>query len=139
MTATELALAPEVLFNAYRRFDSTTRVATVQLDVRAQGSYSNAIGLAVYLKESGIVSPQLMPVQTRDTNYVHYNVFRAAPWGPFGQEVLAAGASAAGAVKNYEASKTLDPSWNPSQMHWVAIAYDRSTYRVLQAIQISVK
>jgi hypothetical protein len=33
----------------------------------------------------------------------------------------------------------LDPSWNPDQMHWVALAYDKSTYRVLQAIQISVK
>ena len=139
LTATELALAPEVLFNAYRRFNSTSRVATIQLDVRAQGSYSNAIGLVVYLKESGIVSPQLMPDQTRDSNYVHNNVFRAAPWGPFGQEVWAAGASAVGAVKNYEASKTLDPSWNPSQMRWVAIAYDRSTYRVLQAVQIDVK
>jgi thiol-disulfide isomerase/thioredoxin len=139
LTATELALAPEVLFNAYSGFDSTSGVATVRLDVRAQSSYSNAIGLAVYLKESGIVSPQLMPDQTRDTSYVHYNVFRSAPWGPFGQEVWSAGASAAGAVKNYEASKTLDPSWNPSQMHWVALAYDKSTYRVLQALQISVK
>jgi thiol-disulfide isomerase/thioredoxin len=139
LTATELALTPEVLFNAYSGFDSTSRVATVRLDVRAQSSFSNAIGLAVYLKESGIVSPQLMPDQTRDTSYVHYNVFRSAPWGPFGQEVWSAGASAAGAVKNYEASKTLDPSWNPDQMHWVALAYDKSTYRVLQAIQISVK
>jgi hypothetical protein len=24
-------------------------------------------------------------------------------------------------------------------MHWVALAYDKSTYRVLQALQISVK
>jgi hypothetical protein len=24
-------------------------------------------------------------------------------------------------------------------MHWIAIAYDRSTYRVLQAVQIDVK
>ena len=139
LTATELALAPEVLFNAYSGFDSTSGVATVRLDVRAQSSFSNAIGLAVYLKESGIVSPQLMPDQTRDTSYVHYNIFRSAPWGPFGQEVWSAGASAAGAVKNYEASKTLDPSWNPDQMHWVALAFDKSTYRVLQAIQISVK
>lgn len=139
LTATELALAPEVLFNAYSGFDTTSGVATVRLDVRAQGSYNNAIGIAVYLKESGIVSPQLMPDQTRDANYVHQNAFRAAPWGPFGQYAWAAGASAAGAVKNYEVSKTLDPSWNPSQMHWVAIAYDRSTYRVLQALQISVK
>ena len=80
-----------------------------------------------------------MPDQTRDTNYVHQNAFRAAPWGPFGQEVWAGGASAAGTVKNYEASKTLDPSWNPDRMHWVALAYDKSSYRVLQAIQISVK
>ncbi len=139
LTATELALSPEVLFNAYSGYDSTSRVATVRLDVRAQASQTNAVGAAVYLKESGIVSPQLMPDQTRDPNYVHYNVFRAAPWGPFGQEVWAAGASAAGLTQNLDASATLDAAWKPEHMHWVAVAFDKTTYRVLQAVQIDVK
>ena len=139
LTATELALSPDVLFNAYSGYDSTSRVATVRLDVRAQASQTNAISVAVYLKESGIVSPQLMPDQTRDPNYVHYNVFRAAPWGPFGQEVWAAGASAAGLTQSLDASATLDAAWKPEHMHWVAVAFDKTTYRVLQAVQIDVK
>ncbi len=139
LTATELALSPEVLFNAYSGYDSTSRVATLRLDVRAQASQTNAVGVAVYLKESGIVSPQLMPDQTRDPNYVHYNVFRTAPWGPFGQEVWAAGASAAGLTQNLDASATLDAAWKPEHMHWVAVAFDKTTYRVLQAVQIDVK
>lgn len=139
LTATELALSPDVLFNAYSGYDSTSRVATVRLDVRAQASQTNAIGVAVYLKESGIVSPQLMPDQTRDPNYVHYNVFRAAPWGPFGQDVWAAGASAAGLTQSLDASATLDAAWKPEHMHWVAVAFDKTTYRVLQAVQIDVK
>ncbi len=139
LTATELALSPEVLFNAYSGYDSTSRVATLRLDVRAQASQSNAVGVAVYLKESGIVSPQLMPDQTRDTNYVHYNVFRAAPWGPFGQEVWAAGACAAGLTQSLDASATLDAAWKPEHMRWIAVAFDKTTYRVLQAVQIDVK
>jgi hypothetical protein len=139
LTATELARAPEILFNAYSGFDSTSRVATVRLDVRAQSSQSNAVGVAVYLKESGIVSPQLMPDQTRDPDYVHYNVFRAAPWGPFGQEVWAAGVAAAGLSASLDASATLDASWKPEHLQWVAIAFDKTTYRVLQAVQIDVK
>lgn len=137
--ATELALAPEVLFNAYSGFDSTSRVATVRLDVRAESSQSNAVGVAVYLKESGIISPQLLPDQTRDPNYVHYNVFRSAPWGPFGQEVWAAGAATSGQTVTLDASATLDAAWNAHHMKWVAIAFDKTSNRVLQAVQIDVK
>jgi hypothetical protein len=139
LAATELSLAPEVLFNAYSGYDSTSRVGTLRVELRAQAPQSNAVGLAVYLKESGIVSPQLMPDQTRDANYVHNNVFRSAPWGPFGQEVWAAGTTTAQSTASYDVSATFDAGWNPKQMHWIAFAYDRSTYRVLQAVQIEVK
>lgn len=139
LAATELARAPEVLFSAYSGFDSTSRVATLRLEVRTQSAQANAVGVAVYLKESGIVSPQLMPDQTRDTNYVHYNVFRRAPWGPFGQEVWAAGGSLPGVSTTLDASTTLEASWNARHMKWVAVAFDKTTNRVLQAVQIDVK
>jgi hypothetical protein len=139
LAATQLAQSPEVLFSAYSGFDSTSRVATLRLEVRSQVAQANAVGVAVYLKESGIVSPQLMPDQTRDTNYVHYNVFRRAPWGPFGQEVWAAGAATSTATATLDASTTLEASWNARHMKWVAIAFDKATNRVLQAVQIDVK
>lgn len=139
LAATQLAQSPEVLFSAYSGFDSTSRVATLRLEVRSQVAQANAVGVAVYLKESGIVSPQLMPDQTRDTNYAHYNVFRRAPWGPFGQEVWAAGAATSTATATLDASTTLEASWNARHMKWVAIAFDKATNRVLQAVQIDVK
>ncbi len=139
LAATQLAQSPEVLFSAFSGFDSTSRVATLRLEVRSQAAQANAVGVAVYLKESGIVSPQLMPDQTRDTNYVHYNVFRRAPWGPFGQEVWAAGAATSTATATLDASTTLEASWNARHMKWVAIAFDKATNRVLQAVQIDVK
>ncbi len=139
LAATQLAQSPEVLFSAFSGFDSTSRVATLRLEVRSQVAQANAVGVAVYLKESGIVSPQLMPDQTRDTNYVHYNVFRRAPWGPFGQEVWAAGAATSTATATLDASTTLEASWNARHMKWVAIAFDKATNRVLQAVQIDVK
>ena len=139
LAATQLAQSPEVLFSAFSGFDSTSRVATLRLEVRSQVAQANAVGVAVYLKESGIVSPQLMPDQTRDTNYVHYNVFRRAPWGPFGQEVWAAGAATSTATATLDASTTVEASWNARQMKWVAIAFDKATNRVLQAVQIDVK
>lgn len=139
LAATELNLAPELLFQAFSGYDSTSRVATLRLVLECTSNQSNAIGLAVYLKESGIVSPQLMPDQTRDPNYVHQNVFRYAPWGPFGQDVWSAGAAVAGATANYEVSSTLESAWKARKMHWVALAYDKSTYRVLQAVQIKVQ
>jgi len=139
LAATQLAQSPEVLFSAFSGFDSTSRVATLRLEVRSQAAQANAVGVAVYLKESGIVSPQFMPDQTRDTNYVHDNVFRRAPWGPFGQEVWAAGAATSASTATLDASTTLEASWNARRMKWVAIAFDKATNRVLQAVQIDVK
>jgi hypothetical protein len=47
--------------------------------------------------------------------------------------------AAAGLSASLDASATLDASWKPEHVQWVAIAFDKTTYRVLQAVQIDVK
>ena len=138
LAAQEIASTPEALFTLSAAYDSVSRQAIVHYSAALQSAQANALGIAVYLKESHIISPQLMPNNTRDEFYMHKNVFRAAPLGPTGVEVSATGGSA-GQVFTGSATKTLDPLWNPKECEWVVILYDRSTYRVLQAVQIDVK
>jgi len=137
LAAQEIASTPEALFTLSAAYDSVSRQAIVHYSAALQSAQTNALGVAVYLKESHIISPQLMPNNTRDEFYVHKNVLRAAPLGPNGVEVSATGGSA-GQVFTGSASKTLDPLWNPKECEWVVILYDRSTYRVLQPAQIFV-
>ncbi len=137
LAAQEIASTPEALFTLSADYDSVSRQAIVHYSAALQSAQANALGIAVYLKESHIISPQLMPNNTRDEFYMHKNVFRAAPLGPTGVEVSATGGSA-GQVFTGSATKTLDPLWNPKECEWVVILYDRSTYRVLQPAQIFV-
>lgn len=137
LAAQEIASTPEALFTLSAAYDSVSRQAIVHYSAALQSAQANALGIAVYLKESHIISPQLMPNNTRDQFYMHKNVFRAAPLGPTGVEVSATGGSA-GQVFTGSATKTLDPLWNPKECEWVVILYDRSTYRVLQPAQIFV-
>jgi hypothetical protein len=137
LAAQEIASTPEALFTLSAAYDSVSRQAIVHYSAALQSAQTNALGVAVYLKESHILSPQLMPNNTRDEFYVHKNVLRAAPLGPTGIEVSATGGSA-GQVFTGSASKTLDPIWNPKECEWVVILYDRTNYRVLQPAQIYV-
>lgn len=137
LAAQEIASTPEALFTLSAAYDSVSRQAIVHYSAALQSAQADALGIAVYLKESHIISPQLMPNNTRDEFYMHKNVFRAAPLGPTGVEVSATGGSA-GQVFTGSATKTLDPLWNPKECEWVVILYDRSTYRVLQPAQIFV-
>ncbi len=137
LAAQEIVSTPEALFTLSAAYDSVSRQAIIHYSAALQSAQTNALGVAVYLKESHIISPQLMPNNTRDEFYVHKNVLRAAPLGPTGIEVSATGGSA-GQVFTGSASKTLDPLWNPKECEWVVILYDRSTYRVLQPAQIFV-
>ena len=137
LAAQEIASTPEALFTLSAAYDSVSRQAIVHYSAALQSAQANDLGIAVYLKESHIISPQLMPNNTRDEFYMHKNVFRAAPLGPTGVEVSATGGSA-GQVFTGSATKTLDPLWNPKECEWVVILYDRSTYRVLQPAQIFV-
>jgi len=137
ISAQEIANSPEALFTLSAAYDSVSRQAIVHYSAALQSVQTNALGIAVYLKESNIVSPQLMPNNTRDEFYVHNNVFRAGPLGPTGVEISSTGGST-GQIFTGSATKTLDPLWNPKECQWVVILYDRTNYRVLQPAQIFV-
>ncbi|MDG1055113.1 MAG: Omp28 family outer membrane lipoprotein [Schleiferiaceae bacterium] len=129
--------------------DSTLRIALEasasvnngNLEVSAKGlpqmGLLHDLNIAVLIKESNIVSPQLMPDDTRDSNYVHMNVLRdyvTDTWGEsFGTSPMLPGDTLSG---NYTIAWNTD--WVQSNAAVVVYVFNPSNYRILQVIEIPV-
>ena len=95
------------------------------------------LSIVVLIKESNIVSPQLMPDDTRDSDYVHMNVLRdyvTDTWGAsFGTSPM---------VPGDELSKSFigswDTSWIKANAAAVVYVYNPTNYRILQVIEVPV-
>lgn len=98
------------------------------------GNYS----IAVYLKESGIVAPQLLPDDTRDPVYVHNNVFRDAFTFELGEPLITGSVTELTHVHNsYQLA--LNPDWDVNNLQVVTILFDTDTREVLQVTQCDVE
>lgn len=102
------------------------------------GNQNGNFGIAVYLKENGIVSPQLLEDNSRDPDYVHNNVFRDAISFPTGDSLIFGSVPDMTNVhKTYKSN--LDPSFDQSQLQVVAVLLDLDTREVLQVVQTDVE
>ncbi len=129
--------------------DSTLRIAleasasitSGQLNVSAQGfpqtSLLHDLKIVVLVKESNIVSPQLMPDDTRDPDYVHMNVLRdyvTDTWGnSFGTSPMVPGDTLSG---TYTLAWNTD--WVQSNAAVVVYVFNPDNYRILQVIEVPV-
>ena len=129
--------------------DSTLRIAleasagvnSGNLEVSAKGlpqmGLLHDLNIAVLIKESNIVSPQLMPDDTRDSNYVHMNVLRdymTDTWGEsFGTSPMLPGDTLSG---NYSIAWNTD--WVQSNAAVVVYVFNPTNYRILQVIEVPI-
>ena len=129
--------------------DSTLRIAleasasitSSQLNVSAQGfpqtSLLHDLNIVVLVKESNIVSPQLMPDDTRDPDYVHMNVLRdyvTDTWGnSFGTSPMVPGDTLSGSY-----SLAWNTDWVQSNTAVVVYVFNPDNYRILQVIEVPV-
>ena len=131
--------------------DSTLRVAlyataklngsTLSLTAQAvpQTNLQHDVKLVALVKESGIVSPQLMPDDTRDTNYIHNNVLRAfitnSAWGiPLASSPVLSGDTLA-----EDFSFNWNNAWVKENSKVVVYVYHADNYRILQAIEVPIQ
>ena len=129
--------------------DSTLRIAleasasitSSQLNVSAQGfpqtSLLYDLNIVVLVKESNIVSPQLLPDDTRDPDYVHMNVLRdyvTDTWGnSFGTSPMVPGDTLSGSY-----SLAWNTDWVQSNTAVVVYVFNPDNYRILQVIEVPV-
>tara|TARA_B100001057_G_scaffold295610_1_gene295691 strand:+ start:659 stop:1516 length:858 start_codon:yes stop_codon:yes gene_type:complete len=137
ITNLELAQLPQALFTLNTEYDASNRVGVLNYSVEMISNQSNPLWVAVYIKETGIISPQLMPNNSRNETYVHKNVFRSAPLGPLGASISENG-STWGQVFTGSVPANIDPLWDANECEWVILVYDRSNYKVIQPASISL-
>lgn len=121
--------------------EASASVNNGNLEVSAKGlpqmGLLHDLNIAVLIKESNIVSPQLMPDDTRDSNYVHMNVLRdyvTDTWGEsFGTSPMLPGDTLSG---NYTIAWNSD--WVQSNAAVVVYVFNPTNYRILQVIEIPV-
>lgn len=119
---------------------ATINGGTIETDAEViyMGAQNGTYKIAVYLKENGIVAPQLLPDDTRDPDYIHENVFRASITAPMG-EALASGAIADSASFTKSYTTPLDGTWDSSNLQIVVILIDDSNQEVMQVVQADVQ
>ena len=129
--------------------DSTLRIALTAsasvsagtLNIAVEGypqlSILHDLNIVALVKESDIVSPQLMPDDTRDADYIHNNVLRdfiTDPWGEgFGTSPM---------VSSDTLTSSFNMAWNSA---WIkensaVVVYvcHPDNYRILQVIEVPV-
>ena len=137
ITNLELAKSPEALFTLSSEYDALNRVTVLNYSIEIVSNQINPLWVAVYVKETGIISPQLMPNNARNETYVHKNVFRSAPYGPLGISISENGGTP-GQVFTGSVPASIDPLWDANECEWVIIIYDQSNYKVIQPASISL-
>lgn len=100
-------------------YDPATRQVTLTAQVKSEGEAVSG-KLTVWLTESDLVRPQLMPDGSANRDYVHNHVFRATVSAPYGDDMsLAAGEAQA---RGY--TYTLRDDWTAGNMAVVLFYYN---------------
>jgi len=103
--------------NTYNKADGS-----VDINVQAIGTTGTTTGkLQVWVVEDSIKAYQIMPPQgTRNDNYIHNHVFRAAVNGTWGDDVNVAEGEVVDRTYHYQ----LDSKWQPRHLYIVAFVYN---------------
>jgi hypothetical protein len=113
-------------------YDAASRAVSVAITATALADFSDDLKVCVMLLESGIVSPQLMPDDTRDTTYVHNHVLRDMLTQALGDE-LGLHPIVRNQILTKQFAGSLDNTWNASNCDIVSFVYNARTYEILQA------
>jgi hypothetical protein len=100
-------------------------------------AYPNAVNLSLFLCESSIVAPQLLPDDTVDPIYVHNNVFRESLNTAFGELLWTSGANT-GDTLSTAISQVLSNDYVAENCKLVAFIYNSATQEVLQAEEVYI-
>lgn len=124
-----------VALNVEAALDGTT--LTVSTEALPQVPLLHDLKYVVLVKESNIVSPQLLPDDTRDPDYVHMNVLRAFVTDVWGDNL---GTSPMTPSDGLNDSKTLtwNTDWVKDNSAVVVYAFNPENYRILQVVEVAI-
>ena len=124
-----------VALNVEAALDDTT--LTVSTEALPQVPLLHDLKYVVLVKESNIVSPQLLPDDTRDPDYVHMNVLRAFVTDVWGDN-LGTSPITPSDVLNDSKTLTWNTDWVKDNSAVVVYAFNPENYRILQVVEVAI-
>ncbi|MBI1316929.1 Omp28-related outer membrane protein [bacterium] len=147
------------LFNSWPSWVAQINLEPATIELEIDGTYNDAtrvlsgavtstllstsnadLRICLWLCESDIVAPQLLPDDTRDPDYVHHNVFRTSLNTAFGTILSPNGGSDGQSFDtpfNY-AIPSGPEGYTAENCKLVVFVYDNATQEVLQAEEVEV-
>lgn len=114
-----LQQSTDVKISIDRKSNVDTGEATINVTTSAKAGRKAKI--QVWLTENNIVATQYMPDGSRNTEYVHQHVFRAAVNGTWGEDITYTESE-----QHLSWKTTLDPSWDANNVNIVVFVYDEN-------------
>lgn len=90
--------------------------------------------IVVYALENEWIGPQKFPTET-DLEYKHHNIHRGNLFGETWGRNIASGTTEAGTKFRNDFSYSLPDGLTNTQMHFLVLVYNRSTYEIMQVIE----
>ncbi len=118
-------------------YNAASRQVTVNIEAKALKDFSDDLKYCVMLLENGIISPQLMPDDTRNPDYVHNHVFRDMFTAALGDE-LALSPILNAETFSKQVVGTITNDWEAANCEIVVFVFNARTYEIIQAERSSV-
>lgn len=106
---------------------------SISFTVTALKGMLDDLMFCVQLLESDIVSPQLMPDDTRNVDYVHNHVLRTMYTGALGDLLQASPIQAGDVITKTVQGKVRKSKWVPDNCAVLTYVFNATTYEILQA------
>lgn len=117
-------------------YNEQTKEITVASNIRGIKATASDLKLELWITEDNIASWQLMPDGSKNSAYVHNNVFRASLTGDWGKPISVAPEETISDVTTY----VLNSKWTPQNLHIVGFIYsgNEKFENILQAATVKV-
>lgn len=134
-----IAKFAEVVIESSVSYNSGDSTATVNVEVTTVEDLDYALKYVVLILEDNIVSPQLMPDDSRDTAYVHHHVLRDAFTQALGDDLTTSSTKAGTNIMKQISGTVRKSAWNEDECEIVVYVSNAETYEILQATKFSLK
>lgn len=114
-------------------YSASDSLVTVNIEAKSLFEYKDDLKVCVMLLESGIVSPQLMPDDTRNPDYVHNHVLRDMFTSALGEELALTPIQANDTFTKQFSGNVRLSEWDAAACDIVTFVFNARTYEILQA------
>jgi len=135
---TELASTTPVNIILQKTFNTATRELTLDVELHYTQALTEKNKLSIFLLEDSIVTAQLKPNNSVDSNYVHDNIYRTSITDFLGDKIIST-PTAGMVVKRIYKTKPLNLLWKPAHLKVAVFVHNyEASKEILQGKELDL-